>query len=100
MLSLLKVEGSSLEPVFVEGDFVLVSKIPFFFRPVRPGDVIVFNHVLYQTMIKYVERCERQTGEIFVTGTNPASIDSHTFGPIRLEAVVGKVIWHIHKKRV
>ncbi len=31
MFFLLKVEGSSLEPDFVEGDFVLVSKIPFFF---------------------------------------------------------------------
>ncbi len=100
MLYLLKVEGDSLEPAFVEGDFVLVSKIPFFFRPLRPGDVIVFNHLLYQTMIKYVERFEPAAGEVFVVGTNPASIDSHTFGPIRLGAVLGKVIWHIHKKRV
>jgi signal peptidase I len=100
MLYLLKVEGSSLEPGFIEGDFVLVSKIPFFFRPIRPGDVIAFNHVLYQTMIKYVERFEPETGEVFVAGSNPASIDSHTFGPIRLSAVLGKVIWHIQKKRV
>jgi len=100
MLYLLKVEGSSLEPDFVEGDFVLVSKIPFFFRPVRPGDVIVFNHMLYQTMIKYVERFEPETGEVFVVGTNPGSIDSRIFGPIRLSAVMGKVIWHIPKKRV
>jgi signal peptidase I len=100
MLYLLKVAGSSLEPGFVEGDFVLVSKIPFFFRPIRAGDVIVFNHVLYQTMIKYVERFAPETGEVFVVGTNPDSIDSRSFGPIRLGVVLGKVIWHIHKKRV
>jgi len=79
---------------------VLVSKIPFFFRPIHGGDVIVFNHPLYQTMIKYVEHFEPETGEVFVVGSHPASIDSHTFGPIRLGAVVGKVIWHIRKKRV
>jgi len=100
MFYLLKVEGSSLEPDFSEGDFVLVSKIPFFFRPVQPGDVIVFNHVLYQTMIKYVERFEPETGEIFVIGTNPESIDSRIFGPIRLRSVLGKVIWHFRRKRV
>ena len=100
MLFLLKVEGSSLEPDFVEGDFVLVSKIPFFFRPVRPGEVIVFNHVFYQTMIKYVERFEPETGEVYVVGTNPESIDSRSFGPIHRGAVLGKVIWHIRNKRV
>jgi len=100
MFYLLKVEGSSLEPDFYEGDFVLVSKIPFFFRPVRPGDVIVFNHPLYQTMIKYVERFDLESGTVFVVGTNPESIDSRVFGSIRLGAVLGKVIWHIHRKRV
>ena len=100
MFHLLKVEGSSLEPGFIEGDFVLVSKIPFFFRPVRAGDVIVFNQVHYQTMIKYVESFDSETGEVFVVGTNPASIDSRCFGPIRLGAVLGKVIWHIRRKRV
>ena len=100
MFHLLKVEGSSLEPGFIEGDFVLVSKIPFFFRPVRAGDVIVFNQVHYQTMIKYVESFEPETGEVYVVGTNPGSIDSRNFGPIRLSAVLGKVIWHIQKKRV
>ena len=100
MVYLLKVVGSSLEPDFIEGDFVLVSKIPFFFRAIRTGDVIVFNHLLYQTMIKYVEHFDPETGEVFVIGSHPASIDSHTFGPIHRSAVLGKVIWHIRKKRV
>ncbi len=100
MFYLLKIVGSSLEPEFVEGDFVLVSKIPFFFRPIRPGDVIVFNHSLYQTMIKYVERFDPEAGEVFVVGSNPGSIDSRTFGPVRLRTILGKVIWHIRRKRV
>ena len=100
MFYLLKVEGKSLEPDFNEGDFVLVSKIPFYFRPVRPGDVIVFNHVLYQTMIKYVEWFDLETGAVYVVGNSPESVDSRIFGPIRLGAVLGKVIWHIHRKRV
>lgn len=100
MLFLLRVEGSSLEPDYVEGDFVLVSKIPFLFRPVRTGDVVVFKHALYRTMIKYVDCFEPETGEVYVIGTNPESIDSRSFGPIQYEAVLGKVIWHIRNKRV
>jgi signal peptidase I len=103
MFSLLKVEGNSLEPIVMEGDFVIASKIPFLIRQVRAGDLIVFQHVLYKTMIKQVERYEPETGDIYVTGTHSGSIDSRIFGPIQMRDVVGKVIWHIQrnpKKRV
>ncbi|MBE3144220.1 MAG: S26 family signal peptidase [Planctomycetes bacterium] len=103
MFSLLKVEGNSLEPIVLEGDFVIASKIPFFIRPVQAGDLIVFQHVLYKMMIKLVERYEPETGDIYVAGTQSGSIDSRIFGPIRMRDVVGKVIWHIKrnpKKRV
>jgi len=97
MLSLLKVEGNSLEPIVLEGDFVFTSKIPFLFHPVKPGDLIVFQHVLYKTMIKLVERYEFETGYIYVTGTHSGSIDSRIFGPIRMQDVIGKVIWQIKR---
>ena len=43
MLRWIKIRGDSLLPDFHEGDFVLISKIPFFFRSPSPGDVVVFR---------------------------------------------------------
>jgi signal peptidase I len=97
MFSLLKVEGNSLEPIVLEGDFVIASKIPFLIHPLKTGDLIVFKHVLYKTMIKLVERYDPETGQIYVTGTHSGSIDSRIFGPIRMQDVIGKVIWQIKR---
>jgi signal peptidase I len=94
MLKLLKVSGDSLLPVYRDGDFVLVSKIPYLFGPVRPGDVIAFQHQVYGTMIKQVENVLDRDA-LWVVGTHAFSVDSRRFGPVRLRDVLGKVIWHI-----
>ncbi|MFZ5918355.1 MAG: S26 family signal peptidase [Chloroflexota bacterium] len=99
MLKLLKISGNSLEPVYQEGDFALVSKIPYLFVPVRPGDVVVLRHRLYGTLIKHVARVTESQDAIHVLGTNDWSIDSREFGPIRRQDIVGKVIWHIKRPR-
>ena len=98
MLRLLKIEGSSLEPEYQEGDYVVVSIVPFFFRSIRAGDVIVFQQLVFGIMIKRVEWLDSGQGCVFVTGTHPDSIDSRRFGPVRLRDVIGKVICHIRKK--
>ena len=96
MLRLLKIRGDSLTPEFQEGDFVLVSKVPFFFSPVSPGDIIAFRQPGYGLLIKRVQSVDRD-GEIEVIGSHPDSIDSRVFGPIRDKDIIGKVIWHIRK---
>jgi signal peptidase I len=97
MIQILKVTGESLSPVFLEGDFVVVSKIPFVLRKIGAGDVVVFRHAVYGTMIKKVERISPDGEEIFVVGTHPESTDSRQFGPFRRRQLIGKVIWHIGK---
>ena len=100
MLKLLKVSGDSLSPAFQEGDFVVIAKIPLFFNhPPKPGDVIVFNHAVFGTMIKLVESVILEKEELFVVGTHQNSIDSRRFGPIPIRSVIGKVIWHIKRPR-
>lgn len=96
MLRLLKVTGDSLTPEFQEGDFVLVSKIPFLFTPPSPGDVIAFNQAGYGLLIKRIQHIAPD-GRINVTGTHTESIDSRVFGPVRRESILGKVIWHIQR---
>lgn len=99
MLRLLKVTGQSLTPEFQEGDFVLVVKIPFFFDSLHKGDIVVFRHPDYGTLIKQVSSINPEHGEIFVTGTHPFSVDSKQLGAIPKNDLIGKVIWHIGRPK-
>jgi len=99
MLKLLKVTGNSLMPYYQEGDFVLTTKIPFLFKSLQRGDIIAFRHPAYGTLIKRVERIDPNTGDVFVLGTHPESIDSRHFGMIPRQDLLGKVIAHIRKPR-
>jgi nickel-type superoxide dismutase maturation protease len=95
LLRILKVRGASLAPEFQEGDFVVVSKIPFLFRHPRPGEVVAFRQPQYGTMLKRVTGLSPDGEELIVLGDHPWSTDSRSFGPVRREAVLGKVILHV-----
>ena len=97
MVRLLKVTGSSLLPVYRDGDFVVVSKIPYLFGKIKRGDIVAFRQTEYGTMIKKVQRVAPTGVEIHVIGTQENSIDSRHFGPITKGDVLGKVVWHIRK---
>jgi signal peptidase I len=97
MVRLLKVSGNSLTPDYRDGDFVLVSKIPYLFYEIKQGDIIAFRHKEYGTMIKKVEDVAPSVGEIHVIGTHENSVDSRRFGPITSDDMLGKVIWHVKK---
>ena len=95
MLRLLKVTGDSLSPIYKEGDFVVVTTLSFFLRRVRQGDIIVFQHGLYGTLIKIVDRVLPEEDAVYVTGTSEGSLDSRRLGLISRAAIKGRVIWHI-----
>lgn len=97
MFRLLKVSGDSLSPVYQNGDFVLVAKIPLFFKNLHRGDVVAFHHHIYGTMIKQVDDISRDGESIVVTGFHQNNVDSTQFGPISRDAIIGKVIWHIKR---
>jgi nickel-type superoxide dismutase maturation protease len=92
---MIKVTGESLSPLFHEGDYVLITTIPFVLNRIKTGDTLVFQHPSYGTLIKQVERIDEKQGTLSVTGIGPNSVDSRRFGPIRRQDVIGRVIWHI-----
>jgi len=96
MLRLLKISGDSLSPGYQIGDFVFVSKIPYFFTAPAVGDVVAFRQPGFGMLVKRIQQLTPEGG-YFVTGSHPDSIDSRVFGPIGREALLGKVIWHIPK---
>lgn len=97
ILSIFKVTEHSLTPVYQDGDFVVISKIPILFRGPRPGDVVVFQLPYRDKMIKIVERVEGNGDSVWVVGSHPDSIDSRAFGAVPINCILGKVIWHIHR---
>ena len=97
MLRFIKVSGASLSPEIGEGDFVLISKIPFCMNSLHAGDVVVFNHAAYGTLIKRIETVLQGGEAYFVVGSDEFSVDSRRFGPIDRDDLIGKVIWHIRR---
>lgn len=95
MLRIFRISEYSLYPEFKEGDFVFTIKIPLFLHPYKTGDIVVFEHPAHGRMIKRIQTVSPDRQTAFVVGNHPDSIDSHQFGPIRLETVLGKVLWHI-----
>jgi signal peptidase I len=98
ILHLYKVTEQSLAPVFQEGDFVIILKIPFLFDHYKEGDVVVFNQITYGRMIKRVQAVSPAGDALFVIGSHPNSVDSREFGSIPIQSVLGKVVWHFRKK--
>jgi signal peptidase I len=97
MLRLLKVAGDSLLPRYREGDFVLVSRIPFLLGRLGPGDVVAFRHPDHGTMIKVVDVVAPDGECLTVLGTHPRSIDSRHFGPVGRRDLIGAVLWHLKR---
>ena len=97
MFRLIKVTGESLSPSFQEGDYVIITTLRFSMRKIRRGDVVVFRHAEFGTMIKRVIDISSDQEEVYVAGAHEDSIDSRQFGPISGESLIGKVIWHIQK---
>lgn len=95
MLRILKVSGDSMLPEYKEGDFVVITTSPFFLHRLKAGNIIVFHHGSYGTLIKRIEHFD-ENNDLIVIGTQPTSLDSRRLGPISLKAVRGKVVWHIH----
>jgi len=99
MIRMIMVTGESLSPTFHEGDYVVITTIPFVIDKIKSGDTIVFRHPSYGMLIKQVERIDLKKNAIFVSGLNHYSVDSRRFGPIQREDVIGKVIWHLARPK-
>ena len=95
MLRLFRIRGQSLSPEYQSGDFVVTSKIPFLFVSPQPGDVIAFRHPAFGLLIKQVDQFDSSGRMLTVRGTSPESVDSREFGPIPVQRMIGKVIWHV-----
>ena len=97
MLEFLKVEGHSLTPILIEGDYVLIIKRKLFSliyrQGLQSGDFIVFTKPGYPKMIKRIKSVHKEGFE--VEGTHIDSVSSRQFGLVQRHETVGKVILSI-----
>ena len=93
MFRILRVRGESMLPVYRPGDFVIVRRVSR--STLKAGDVVVFENFFYGMLIKKIDKV-REEG-VYVLGTGENSLDSRRLGPVPLEAIQGKVIWHIRR---
>lgn len=95
ILVVVRVEGSSMLPTYVDGDRLLALRPPVG-RRVRIGDVVVvvapapIGATETETLVKRVSRLEPH--RVFVAGDNSPSYDSSAFGPLARDAVIGRVL--------
>src|SRR3990172_3346232 len=89
-----EVSGESMTPALAPGERVLVNRAAFWFGRPRAGDVVVLRdpRTPARLLIKRIER-PASAGAWLVHGDNAnASTDSRTFGPVRGDLLVGKVV--------
>jgi nickel-type superoxide dismutase maturation protease len=92
LLFRVKVVGHSMEPVLKDGQALIASSIPYFFKKPGIGEIVVLQ--LEKCIIKRIAGIKKD--KIFVVGDNKKeSTDSRNFGWIEKDKIIGKVIFKI-----
>jgi len=92
MLSLRKIRGTSMYPVMVEGDYIVINHI---FWQLNAGDIIVVDHPIYSNIVKRIVTIARN-GDLWLKGENIDSVTSEKMGWVKELWVRGKVIYTIN----
>lgn len=98
--SVLKVQGTSMQPAVKSGEYVLINKMAFFFREPREGDIVAFPCNVYSedgegsTLIKRVvategDSVEIREGSLYVNGN---LYDEYASAPVYLEPMERTII--------
>jgi signal peptidase I len=97
-------DGSSMEPAIWPGSVLVINRLAYGFRlpwsrsyllrwsVPKAGEVLVFYTPEGQAVVK---RCAGfvRTGEFIALGDNSLqSYDSRSYGPVRVDSVIGKVL--------
>lgn len=88
-VNIVKVEGHSMCPTYVDSDFVLVMRWPN--MTFRVGDVVIAYHHSYKRMIKRIKDISEQ-GEILLSGDNAISLEPEVMGWFSTAQIKGKVV--------
>lgn len=96
--SLMKVVGESMEPILRDGQYVLVSSIPFVWSQPKVGDIVVARPPTRRAGNPWEKReIIKRIGEVnhnkyYLKSDNPMGLDSRSFGPVKRSLILAKVV--------
>jgi nickel-type superoxide dismutase maturation protease len=95
VLARFKIIGHSMEPQIEDGQSVLVSSIPYWFKKPQINDIVAVNADNgSKILIKRITKI--QNGNYFIEGDNKEdSLDSRKFGVISKDKIIGEVIYNL-----
>ncbi len=94
LLAKFKVIGHSMEPQIKNGEVVLASNIPYWFKTPKINDIVAFRDNSGKVLIKRIVRI--QNGKYSALGDNKNdSLDSREFGNISKKQIIGEIIYKL-----
>ena len=94
LLARFKIVGHSMEPQIEDGQSILVSVLPYWFKKPQINDIVAFKDNSGKVLIKRIAKVKN--GEYFMQGDNQEdSLDSRKFGFISKNQIVGEVIFKL-----
>lgn len=94
LLARFKIVGHSMEPQIENGETVLVSSVPYWFKIPKIHDIVAFKDSTNKILIKRIIKI--QNGKYFVQGDNKNdSLDSRKFGYISRDKIIGEIIFNL-----
>tara|TARA_Y100001970_G_C13896512_1_gene681399 strand:+ start:198 stop:512 length:315 start_codon:yes stop_codon:yes gene_type:complete len=96
-LNIIRVEGSSMAPLFHSGDYVVLDAIDNI-NELSERDVVVVNHETLGLIIKQVSKVKGS--DLKLTGISPRSIDGNHLGWVADDQIVGRVTLRISQDEI
>lgn len=99
ILKLVKVKGDSMSPLFLHGDYLLLTDFPTPTFWIRKGKFIVFHSEQYGLLVKRIAKIDKHKKVFWAEGMNPYSITTEQMGENDFSSVEGRVLWCFQQKK-
>ncbi len=90
LLSLIKVQGHSMEPYLKGGSFFIATNLIYKLRKPKNGDIILFKYNS-KIVVKKIYKIEER--KYYIEGINKN--DTKDFHPITRSSILGKLLFKI-----
>ena len=88
------IKGHSMTPLFKGGDRVIINSFAYLFSKPKLGDIVAFQaeNQRGRILLKKIDK-RLPNSQYFLVGINKTdSLDSHQFGAIKREQILGKYL--------
>jgi nickel-type superoxide dismutase maturation protease len=94
LLARFKIIGHSMQPQIQNGQYVLLSDIPYLFKKPKINDIVALKDNKGRVLIKRITKIQGEN--YFVEGDNKNdSLDSRKFGFISRDKIIGEIIFKL-----